>query len=115
MSGISFYCNFSGISESKRTMIMGHGSECVGDGSFNKLLIDDRYSVLTCTGYEGYPFTSFETEEFRIFLEGRIYGADEHIDNGVLKTLAENLVMGLDTAACERIRSWLLNTDGEFV
>jgi len=115
MPGISFYCNFSGISESKRMMILRHGSECDGEGLFNKLLIDDRRSVLTCTGYEEYPFTSFETEEFRIFLEGRIYGADEHTINGVLKTLAENLVRGLGAATCERIRSWLLNSDGEFV
>lgn len=115
MPGLSFYCDFSGISEPKRTMILGHGSECIEDGSFNKLLIDDRYSVLTCTGYEGYPFTSFETEEVRIFLEGRLYGTEEHTVNEVLKTLAENLVRGLDAAVCERIRSWLLNTDGEFV
>lgn len=115
MPGVSFYYNLSGISESKRTMILGHGSRCGEEGSFNKLLIDDKRSVLTCTGYEGYPFTSFETEEFRIFLEGRLYSTGEHTVNGVLKTLAENFMRGLDTAARERVRSWLLDTDGEFV
>lgn len=96
-------------------MILSHGSECGEEGSFNKLLIDGKHCVLTCAGYAGYPFVSCETEEFRIFLEGRIYSEDEHTVNGALKTLAENLMRSLDIAARERIRSWLLDADGEFV
>lgn len=115
MPGISFYCNFSGISESKRTMILDHRSECVGDDSFNKLLIDDRHSVLTCTGYEGYPFISFETEEFRIFLEGCIYSENDGTIRAALTMLAENFVKSTHAAACERIKSWLLDADGEFI
>lgn len=115
MPGISFYCNFSDILESKRNVILNHGYECGRQGSANQVLINDKHCVLTCAGYAGYPFVSFETDKFRIFFEGRIYSADERIVNGALITLGENLIRVSDNAARESIRSWLLDTDGEFV
>jgi asparagine synthase (glutamine-hydrolysing) len=115
MPGISFYCNFSDISESKRTMILGHGYECGEQGSVSKILINDKRCVLTCESYAGYPFVSFETDQFRVFLEGRIYSEDERTLDRALITIGENLMRGSDNAAYESIRSWLLDTDGEFV
>lgn len=115
MPGINFYYTFAAVSPSKRTMILDHGSECNDQNYPSTILIDDEHSVLTCRGYEGYPFISFETEEFQLFLEGCIYSEDDGTIKVALTRLAENLVKGADDAARERIRSWLLDADGEFI
>lgn len=115
MPGINFYYTFAAVSPSKRTMILDHGSECNSQNSPSTILIEDKHYVLKCTGYEGYPFISFETEEFRIFLEGCIYSEDDGTVRAALTMLAENFVKGAHAVARERIRSWLLDADGEFI
>lgn len=114
MPGINLYYTFAVVSPSKRTRILNHGSEPNDQNCKSTILIDDKHSVLTCTGYEGYPFLSFETDEFHIALEGCIYSESTGTVRTALTTLAENLASP-DAAARERIRLWLVEADGEFI
>jgi asparagine synthase (glutamine-hydrolysing) len=115
MPGMNFYHAFAEVSESKRQVILNHKADYARLTTPSELLIDDKHCILTCTSYAGYPYVSFETKEFRIFLEGRIYSKDDGIVRAALTELAENLVRGDQSSAHERAMSWLRDADGEFI
>lgn len=115
MPGINFYYAFPTIASAKRKVVLNYGSQCDDTNFVHRVLIDDKHALLTCTAYEGYPFLSFETDEFKIFLEGYIYSENNGSVRAALIMLAENLMKGQDLIARERIRSWLLEADGEFI
>lgn len=115
MPGMNLYYTFGTVSSYKRTKILGYGAESGDQNLRNSVLIEDKRWILACTGYEGYPFLSFETDEFHIVLEGCIYSESDGTVRPALAGLAKNLTMGSDPTAREGIRSWLSEADGEFI
>lgn len=115
MPGINFYYTFPAVSSAKRKIVLDYRSQCDDRNCVHSVLMDGRHVVLTCTAYESYPILSFETVEFQIFLEGCIYSESNDTVRTSLTVLAEDLVKGHDAIASERVRSWLLEADGEFI
>lgn len=115
MPGINLFYSLTAVSPSKRSRVLEYGSEHFDQNYQSTVLINDKHAVLTYIGYEGYPFLSFETDEFHIFLEGCIYSESPDTVKTALTVLAENLVRNGDFYAREHIKSWLLAADGEFI
>jgi asparagine synthase (glutamine-hydrolysing) len=75
--------------------------------------LSKRAYFLGYTAYDDYPLTSFENDEFIIFLEGRIYNKDYNLLNIELNNLAEH-IFAINVNK-KQIIEWLLSTDGDFV
>ncbi|MDR4506264.1 MAG: asparagine synthase-related protein [Candidatus Scalindua sp.] len=115
MPGLSFLCDFRGDLTQNESMISKALDSMLHYGHYKKnLLLKEREFILASTFYEEYPIKAFESEEFLIYLEGKIYDMSESLLEGYLYTLARNVFQCQDKSN-EQIRDWLLKTDGDFV
>ena len=87
------------------------------------LAIDDRYTIRTqliyqfahvlTSIYPEYPFSKYENNDVKVFLEGAIYNiALEKIGREVLRIAGLAILEKVDK---KQISDWLFSTDGEFV
>jgi len=112
---MNFMCNLKGdLADRKPSYRHSLDTIIYGDEYQNETLFENDACILTSTKYEHYPLTFFENEEFRICLEGMIYGVEESSLRAQLYSLAATL-FGNEEDAKNILRDWLLNADGEFI
>lgn len=113
MPGISFLCDVKGDLKNNEGAILHSLQDLVHYTHYKKrvLLKTDTY-MLCATGYEEYPLTFFENDNFFLLLEGEIYGKNNNELKQELNALGQ---MSNDSANYAQIINWQLNTDGDFV
>lgn len=72
----------------------------------------DNSTIIGSNYYEYYPIRKFETEKYLIFLEGHIYNKNDL--KSELQQLA-NIIFSHKDNIEEKIRTWLMEQDGEFL
>ncbi len=77
------------------------------------IILKDKSYFLCTTTYAEYPVSSFENDNYLIYLEGKIYNHHYSVKKE-LNTLAELITENM-TYKKEKIAEWLLNNDGDFV
>lgn len=85
------------------------------DNHYKEVLNDNPSFVLGCTRYDEYPVATFETDEYYIYLEGKVYSEKAK----TLKDCLVNIVQKLFTLSPEDgghfLADWLTKTDGEYI
>ena len=115
MPGISFICDLKCNLRQKESRILQSLNSMLHMEQYeSKILLKEKSYFLGYTGYKGYPITSFENEEFCIYLEGQIYGKDYSAINSELNNLAAYIFHNRNDVK-EQVAEWLLNTGGDFI
>ena len=115
MPGISFIYDLNGNLKQKESEILHSLKSMLHNERYKyKVLFHENSYFLGYTKYKEYPITSFENDEFYIYLEGQIYGKDHQTLNTELNDLAKNIFHNQDNGN-EQVAEWLLNTDGDFI
>lgn len=115
MPGLSFICDLKCNLKQKESRILQSLKSMLHTEQYeSKILLKEESYFLGYTGYKEYPVTSFENEEFCIYLEGQIYGKDYSTINSELNNLAAYIFHNRNDFK-EQVAEWLLNTDGEFI
>ena len=115
MPGLSFICDFQRKLKQKESVILQSLNSLIhGKHYESRTLLDEEFYFLAYTGYAEYPIASFENEEFRIFLEGKIYGKEYSDIHTQLNDLARCIFPNRNDVE-QRIAEWLLNVDGDFL
>jgi asparagine synthase (glutamine-hydrolysing) len=115
MPGISFICDLKCDLRQKESRILQSLDSMLHMEQYeSRILLKEESYFLGYTGYKEYPITSFENEEFCIYLEGQIYGKDYSAINSELNSLATYIFYNRDDVK-EQVAEWLLNTDGDFI
>ena len=114
MPGLHYICDFQKGWQCRETQI---------NRSLESLLHRDDYvleqlhssddSLLACSRYEQYPIQVFDSAEYKIVIEGKIYGKVPSILEQELTDLARS-TFSPEVPGSELI-DWQLNTDGDFI
>ncbi|KPK77945.1 MAG: hypothetical protein AMJ79_01505 [Phycisphaerae bacterium SM23_30] len=115
MPGLNFLFRFDGDLASRKTVFTDGPNRF--DLDFDYKNIDQKETsnwVLSCHKYPEYPTTIFDDDELYIYLEGKIYNKDHATVSSELKFLARNIFTD-GSGAAQRLRSWLLDVDGDFI
>lgn len=101
------------------TVTQGAGDADLIDDALRSVSFDERYAchhvidrddrTVAYTGYDEYPVEVFETEEYTLVLEGRLYGTDD-VEEAI--TEAATLVAGERRAD---LSEWVADRDGDFL
>jgi asparagine synthase (glutamine-hydrolysing) len=115
LPGISFVFDIAGdLTKKGSAILQPSGSIIHADHYERKVLLNERFYFLGCTRYEGYSITTFENDDFLIYLEGQIYGKEHSTIEKELMNVTE-YVFQPHFKRQEQITRWLLDTDGEFI
>lgn len=115
MPGLSMYYSLSGISTHERAIILGDEARCEDTCYVNTALHNESNSIITCLAYDGYPIRILDTDDYRIYFEGCIYGESDSSVKNIATLLAESVGEYAQANSHGRIRSMLLGIDGEFI
>ena len=114
MPGISFICDFKEDLRNKENLILQSLDSLIHFEHYKKdILINEKSYFLGCTLYDGYPMTSFENDNFIMYIEGKIYNNNYSIIERKLIKLAQCIYE--EEISIEQLKMWLLDTDGEFI
>lgn len=115
MPGLSFVCDFKeDLQERQASILKSLDFMLHLDDYTRRVLLSDKSYFLASTQYKDYPVTDFEDDEFRIHLEGRIYGKDRTLIKDELNAVARSLFASVSRKSKDLVQ-WLLNTDGDFI
>jgi len=78
-----------------------------------RIINHDNNSLLQFISYDGYPFLEFSNDQYKVFIEGKIY-------NKSLSEIRNNIYTILDNVFkhkkdYKKLNDWLQNTDGDFI
>ena len=80
MPGISFVLDLDGRIEHNKEQILQSINSLIHTESYKrKILFLEKFYFLGFTKYNEYPVTIFDTDNFYIYLEGKLYGYDNSI------------------------------------
>ncbi|MFZ2089902.1 MAG: asparagine synthase-related protein, partial [Desulfobaccales bacterium] len=114
MVGARFIYALTGKLSTEALQTDALGSSCPGLQSWERQTVwqNDKFS-LGFAKYPAYPITLYETQEFSLFLEGRLYGLSSAQTQTELLKLAQLVTApGGPSPSLER---WLRDTDGDFL
>lgn len=115
MPGLSFICDLKSDLKEKESIILESLDSMIHFNQYKKkILLSEKSYFLGATTYDEYPITSFENDEYLIYLEGKLYGKDFSLTNMHLNRLAEHIFQS-HIKSEEQIAEWLLTTDGDFI
>ncbi len=115
MPGIHFYFDPAGNLDRKEDLLLHSARSLLHEKWFIlKTLISKRGCFLCATYHPKYPVAIYENNEYFICLEGMIYGETAPGIDARLSDLA-NILFGKAPLSEEKVRDWLLATDGDFV
>ncbi len=115
MAGINFMCNLTGDMTKKRSQYLESLDVIIHSDEYSsEILLEDKAYILSCTKYENYPTHCFQSDEFFIYLEGKIYEEDRGTLDEQLNQLAHTMFSSKENPK-QALKEWLLSTDGEFI
>lgn len=115
MPGINFYGYFRGASDPHITVLQkAMQAACTLETHTAKIDYQAEGSVLGWSAYEVYPLRRMDEGDLVLWLDGRIYGKTDAEIQKELAGLAQG-IFGAWGSSQDRLRSWMLSTDGEFV
>lgn len=115
MPGINFYGYFRGSSDPHSTVLQkAMQAACTLETHTAKIDYQAEGSVLGWSRYEVYPLRRMDEGDLVLWLDGRIYGKTDGEIQKELVGLAQG-IFGAWGSSQDRLRSWMLSTDGEFV
>ncbi len=83
-------------------------------GYHSEILYEDKNTIIGFSGYKGYPVSKYDSGDFVVFLEGKIYNRDENDISAILKAIAENTFRGNASNLPRFLKEKLVELDGEF-
>jgi asparagine synthase (glutamine-hydrolysing) len=115
MPGLHLVCDFDGNLEHKEGQLLQALRATVHSGSYvSESIKHEKSCFIGLSRYEGYPFTTIQTDRYTIYIDGKIYGQDPSVLRKELGELADGLFRkGNDVRRL--LSGWLLDTDGDFV
>ncbi len=115
MPGISFVLDLDGSIEHNKEQILQSINSLIHTESYKReILFLEKFYFLGFTKYNEYPVTTFDSDDFYIYLEGKLYGYDNSIVKEKLNELAKHIFHKPNNAK-NYVSDWLLNTDGDFI
>lgn len=112
MIGLSFAVDLVGNSEIKNKCTQAFKSSTSDAELHSEILLEGNSYILGSTKRDQYPIEVFDSEDFNIVLEGKIYNRKPIGQQ--LVSLAKDLFSD-EKNASEVLASWLPKTDGEFI
>ncbi len=114
MPGLNFVCNPGGDLGDESALCDAVLAEQVLDSGYKtEVLARGAGYVLSCFRYDEYPVESFENDQYRIVLEGRVYNRCEGALGDHLFDLAS---LAFDNEfSSGKLTDWLVETEGEFL
>lgn len=114
MPGLSFVCEFDKDLKLKEAPLVQSLLSLVHSDQYRSdVLYHDKSFFLGISGYEEYPFSVFQNDNYCIYLEGKIYNKDQSLAKYELQELADQIFH--KDSYIKAISYWLLNTDGDFI
>ena len=115
MPGLSFIADFRDHSTARGSQILSALTTLLDDQQWQaKTFIESAHYFLGLNSYADYPIAYYESADYKIFIEGKIYGYGRQHVSKELFELAESLfASGPKTQ--DRCAQWLLNTDGDYI
>lgn len=115
MPGISLICDFERDITDREAEIFRALDSMLHTSEYKReILLRNRQYLLGSTRYEDYPIQSFESDDSIILLEGELYGLSfDEVKLELCKLT--NMIGQAKEDNYDRLRTWLLNTDGVFV
>ena len=115
MPGLSFIADFRGHSTARGPHILSALTTLLESQQWQaKTFIESAHYFLGLNSYADYPIASYETADYRIFIEGKIYSHSPQRVSKELFELAESLFASEPTIQ-DRCGQWILNTDGDYL
>lgn len=115
MPGLSFIFDSKEDLRNDNSVILKALDTAIHDKRYKKhILLNEKSFFLGSTLYDEYPITSYENDNFIIYLEGMIYNRQSGALNEELNTLAQIISLS-DINAKENVAKWLLCIDGDFL
>lgn len=114
MPGLSFICNFrNDLQSTESAFIRALDALLHRENYERKVLLRNKSSLLGWTAYRQYPVHLFETNNFSIILEGKIYGKNQATMEKQLSDIAETVFAS--QVHKQHLVKWHIKTDGEFI
>ena len=87
------------------------------DDYYEQILLKNHPYVIACTKYEKYPVRVFESNEFWVCIEGKIYGKTDETVNDEIFPILKRIFERKSLSEDDKIVTarWLINTDGDFL
>ena len=114
MPGINLLCDFERKAAKSMSLYLEALNDATCDVDYgSNIFLENESLILSYTKYQRYPVSSFENEQFRVILEGKIYNKQGSDLEEHLFVIAEMLFKGGGYCK-EKITEWLFDSDGEF-
>jgi len=115
MPGMHFICDLEGrLKRDEPDILKSLNSIIHFEWYSPEIIYSEPPFFFGCTRYEEYPIHFFKSEEYFIYLEGRIYGKEPTQLGEELNYLAREISHNGNNAE-NKIAEWILNTDGDFI
>ena len=115
MPGIALLCCLDGpVDGSRPKFQQALQSACLFDDYAARIDFQDSRTLVGSACYPAYPLCRMESPELVVWLDGRIYGIAESRLQSELLPLVEEVFRNWGSRQ-DRLGSWMLSTDGEFV
>jgi asparagine synthase (glutamine-hydrolysing) len=87
------------------------------DDYYQQVLLKEHPYMIVCTKYEHYPVRVFESSDFWVCIEGKIYGKTDETVNDEIFPILNRIFERKSLSADDKIvtAKWLLDTDGDFL
>lgn len=113
MPGLSFVYDSEQKVGHNENFFLKSLSSLIHDNNYtSEVLLKNNSCFLACTRYPDYPITTFENDQVWICIEGRIYNKESIQVNMELNDLLKEIY---ENRSDDKIISWLLSTDGDFI
>ncbi|MBD3218322.1 MAG: hypothetical protein GF310_08600 [candidate division Zixibacteria bacterium] len=83
-------------------------------GYNSEILYEDKKAIIGFSGYDGYPISKYDSGDFVVFLEGKIYSRDENDISAILKDITETAFQDNTSNLPGVLKKRLVDLDGEF-
>lgn len=115
MPGLNFVFSFKEPIENKSQDYKAAVEQTMSE-EFHSIdvLYEDEQLLSSITSHENYPTRTFENNETKFCIEGRIYNLDDDSVNKTIISITERLFKGDETAKSD-LSDWLSSVDGEFL
>jgi asparagine synthase (glutamine-hydrolysing) len=113
MPGISLRINFKNKPEPLEDKISDATNSLLHNSDFFKTeLINNAHCYVVFTGYEQYPLDKYNSADYDVFVEGKIYNKSKNELISVFSKLYEEL----NKSSFEtKVKEWLKELDGDFI
>ncbi len=114
MPGICFAFDVKGrISDHQSRLIRSLNGLIHNDHIHTEILIQNDHFFLGFSKYAHYEITLFDSDDYTIVLEGRIYNKTRSLLRKELTALAESLFQN-NSGGIDSLQSWMSGADGEY-